>query len=66
MSADGSAPSPSLTPLLAPRNVVIVGASERSAWSAGSFSNFARLGFAGDLHLVNRRGGVVHGQPANY
>lgn len=53
-----------LSPLLAPRNVVIVGASERSAWSAGSFSNFARLGFAGDLHLANRRGGIVHGQPA--
>ena len=53
-----------LGPLLAPRNVVIVGASERSAWSAGSFSNFARLGFAGDLHLVNRRGGIVHGQLA--
>lgn len=45
-----------------PRSVVIVGASERSAWSEGSFSNFERLGFEGRLYLVNRNGGVVHGQ----
>ncbi len=51
--------------LLAPRNVVIVGASERSAWSAGSFANFERLGFEGTVHLVNRNGGVVHGQKAH-
>ncbi|KAA1395997.1 acetate--CoA ligase family protein [Aeromicrobium ginsengisoli] len=51
--------------LLAPRNVVIVGASERSAWSAGSFANFERLGFEGKVHLVNRNGGVVHGQAAH-
>jgi acetate---CoA ligase (ADP-forming) len=50
--------------LLAPRNVVIVGASERSAWSQGSFSNFERLGFEGRVHLVNRNGGTVHGQTA--
>ncbi|WP_052033101.1 acetate--CoA ligase family protein [Rhodococcus wratislaviensis] len=55
----------SLGALLAPRNVVIVGASERSAWSAGSFSNFARLGFEGQVHLVNRKGGTVHGQSAH-
>ena len=44
---------------------MIVGASERSAWSAGSFANFERLGFEGKVHLVNRNGGVVHGQAAH-
>lgn len=50
--------------LFSPRSVVIVGASERSAWSQGSFSNFARLGFEGPVHLVNRNGDTVHGQAA--
>lgn len=48
--------------IFSPRSVVIVGASERSAWSQGSFSNFVRLGFEGPVHLVNRNGGIVHGQ----
>ena len=52
------------SPIFSPRSVVIVGASERSAWSQGSFSNFERLGFEGRVHLVNRRGGTVHGQAA--
>lgn len=42
-----------------------MGASERSAWSAGSFANFERLGFEGTVHLVNRNGGIVHGQAAH-
>ena len=50
--------------IFSPRSVVIVGASERSAWSQGSFSNFERLGFEGRVHLVNRNGGTVHGQAA--
>ena len=45
--------------LLAPRNVVIVGASERSAWSAGSFANFERLGFEGKVHLVSPEGARI-------
>ncbi|MBO3681295.1 acetate--CoA ligase family protein [Streptomyces sp. NEAU-YJ-81] len=64
-SLNDMAAGPILSSLLAPRNVVIVGASERSAWSQGSFSNFERLGFEGRVHLVNRNGGTVHGQTAH-
>ncbi len=49
--------------LLRPRSVAIIGASERSRWSQMAFANLAE-GFAGALHLVNRRGGTVHGRPA--
>jgi acetate---CoA ligase (ADP-forming) len=60
-----SAPSPErLRALLSPQSVAIVGASDRLGWSSGAFGNFARLGFDGALHLVNRNGGVVHGREA--
>ncbi len=50
--------------LLAPRSVAIVGASDRSRWSQGVFDNLRGGGFAGPVHLVNPRGGIVHGQAA--
>jgi acetate---CoA ligase (ADP-forming) len=53
-----------LRSFLSPRSVAIVGASDRSGWSAGAFVNFEKLGFDGALHLVNRNGGVVHGRGA--
>jgi acetate---CoA ligase (ADP-forming) len=55
---------PRLQALLSPKSVALVGASDRLGWSVGSFANFARLGFAGPLHLVNRNGGTVHGRAA--
>ena len=59
------APSPErLRALLSPKSIAIVGASDRSGWSSGAFENFERLAFEGDLHLVNRNGGIVHGRPA--
>ena len=48
--------------LLRPRSIVIVGASERSRWSQTACENLARSGFDGEVHLVNRRGGVVGGR----
>ena len=48
--------------LLRPRSIVIVGASDRSRWSAAVTANLERGGFAGRLHLVNRRGGLAHGR----
>jgi len=62
-----SAEAPSVERLrafLSPKSVAIVGASDRSGWSAGAFVNFEKLGFEGGLHLVNRNGGVVHGRTA--
>ncbi len=48
--------------LLRPRSIVIVGASEKSRWSRTTFDNLMQSGFVGRVHLVNRRGDVVHGQ----
>jgi acyl-CoA synthetase (NDP forming) len=53
-----------LRSFLSPRSIAIVGASDRSGWSAGAFVNFEKIGFDGALHLVNRNGGVVHGRQA--
>lgn len=48
-----------------PRSIVLVGASDKSPWSQLVHANFARLGYSGKLHLVNRRGVEAHGQPAS-
>jgi len=50
--------------LLRPTSIVIVGASEKSRWSRSVYDNLTRGGFGGEVHLVNRRGGVIHGQRA--
>lgn len=50
--------------LLAPQSIVVVGASERSRWATAVIDNLERHGFAGALHLVNRRGAVVRGRSA--
>lgn len=55
---------PALDGLLRPRSVVLVGASDRSPWSGLIFSNFARLGYDGEIHLVNKRGADAQGRPA--
>ena len=53
-----------LRELLSPKSIALVGASDRSGWSGGSFANYEQIGFAGALHLVNRNGGEVHGRQA--
>lgn len=53
-----------MTSILRPRSIVIVGASDNSRWSRAAFDNLVGGGFAGEVHLVNRRGGVVHGRKA--
>jgi len=50
--------------LLTPRSIVVVGAFDRSRWSQGVVYNLRGGGFAGPVHLVNPRGGIVHGQAA--
>jgi acyl-CoA synthetase (NDP forming) len=50
--------------LLTPASVVLVGASERSRWSTAMLANLERHGFAGPVHLVNRRGAAVGGRQA--
>ena len=54
-----------LRELLSPKSIVLVGASDRSGWSGGSYANYEQIGFEGALHLVNRNGGEVHGRVAH-
>ena len=51
-----------LARLFNPRAVALVGATDKSTWSKMAFDNLELLGFEGKVHLVNRSGGVVHGQ----
>lgn len=52
-----------LTRLFQPRSIALIGASDRSAWSATAFDNLQKVGFDGPIHLINRRGGTAHGRP---
>lgn len=56
--------SRSLEALLRPRSIALIGATERSIWSNAAYRNLASFGYAGKVHLVNRKGGTVYGQPA--
>lgn len=46
-----------------PRNIALVGASDKSAWSRMIFSRFAAYGHEGQLFAVNRSGAAAHGLP---
>ena len=46
-----------------PRNIALVGASDKSAWSNMIFSRFAMYGHEGELFAVNRSGASAHGLP---
>ena len=48
--------------ILGPRTIAIIGASDRSRWSATIFANLREHGFAGQVSLVNPRGSIVHCQ----
>jgi len=52
-----------LTSMLAPRGIAIVGASDNSGWSRYTYANLRQGGYPHAIHLVNRRGEPVHGQP---
>ncbi|WP_433431683.1 acetate--CoA ligase family protein [Nonomuraea sp. CA-141351] len=50
--------------LFNPRSIALVGATDKSGWSISTLANLRTHGFSGPVHLVNPRGGVVHGSPA--
>lgn len=52
-----------LAAFFAPRNVALVGASDRSAWSQSAFARFGEYGHEGALFAVNRNGNGAHGLP---
>src|SRR5215469_9386760 len=51
-----------LTSLFRPRSVALVGAANKSAFSAIAYHNLVRFGFAERTYLVNRRGAQTHGR----
>lgn len=55
---------PGLHALFNPRSIALVGATERSIWSNSAYGNLQRFGFAGQLHLVNPKGGELYGRAA--
>lgn len=62
--ADGTAGAPDVSRLLRPRSVAIVGASPTPGALGNSvMRNLDRLGFAGDLHLVNPKRAEIDGRP---
>src|SRR4051812_20361958 len=53
-----------LDKLMAPQSVVAIGASERpGSVGAAVTRNLLGGGFAGEIHLVNRKGGTIAGRP---
>ena len=51
--------------LLASRSIALVGASESSLWTQNLAANLDGLGFEGEFHLVNPRGGEMLGRPVH-
>src|SRR3546814_18133874 len=51
-----------LRSLFRPRNVALVGASNKSNFSVGTYANLTNFGFADRTFLVNARGAETHGQ----
>jgi acyl-CoA synthetase (NDP forming) len=47
-----------------PTGIALIGATDKSDWSATTFRNLMTTGFAGEVYLVNPRGGTVHGHDA--
>ncbi|GAA3573462.1 acetate--CoA ligase family protein [Amycolatopsis ultiminotia] len=52
-----------LAAMFNPASVALIGASDRSAWSRTILHNLVNGGYAGDVHLVSRRGEPAHGRP---
>lgn len=48
--------------LFNPRSIALIGATDKSNWSLSIYANLLTHGFTGPVHLMNPRGGTVHGQ----
>jgi acyl-CoA synthetase (NDP forming) len=59
------ADAPALADFFRPRNIALIGASDRSAWSRLIHSRFAQYGHEGRLFAVNRSGAPAHGAPGH-
>ena len=64
MTAEAPIPSAAIDRLLRPRSVVIVGASDKpGALGASVLGNLERLGYSGDIHLINPKRDEINGRP---
>ena len=52
-----------LTPLLGPKSIALIGASENSAWSSALVQNLKELGYQGKLFPVNPKRETAFGLP---
>ncbi|GAB3295158.1 CoA-binding protein [Epidermidibacterium keratini] len=50
-----------LSSFFRPKSVALVGATEKSGWSAATYANLISNAFPGDVFLLNPKGAVVHG-----
>ena len=48
--------------LFNPRSIALIGATDKSNWSVSIYANLLNHGFTGPVHLMNPRGGLVHGK----
>lgn len=48
--------------LFNPRSIALIGATDKSRWSWGTWGNLITHQFAGQVYLVNPRGIPVHGR----
>jgi acyl-CoA synthetase (NDP forming) len=64
VTAEAPIPSAAIDRLLRPRSVVIVGASDKpGALGASVLGNLERLGYGGDIHLINPKRDEINGRP---
>ena len=63
MRFDAEFPAPDLQPLIAPRSIAVVGASENPGPGLQVLENLAQLGYQGVIHPVNPRYREVRGLP---
>lgn len=61
--ASGSG-APDYDPVLSPRSIALIGASERTYFGRNIFRNLWEHHFPGPIHLVNARRSTIFGEPA--
>ncbi|MDB5969939.1 MAG: CoA-binding protein [Hydrocarboniphaga sp.] len=63
-SESASAGQGALNRFFKPRSIALVGATEKSLWSNMAYDNLQRFGFAGPVHLINPKGGIIYKRQA--
>src|ERR1700753_231035 len=63
-SPPGGSDTAGLRALFHPRSIALVGATDKSGWSANTHANLRLHEFGGPVYLVNPRTEVVHGERA--